>query len=365
MLSRRALLKLGAYAFAATQVRTFAATPGGKKILILGGTGFLGPHVVERALERGHTVTLFNRGKTGADRFPQAEKIRGDRGPGDKTDLSGLKNDRRWDAVLDVWANDPEIVVPMAKLMADRTAYYFFVSSIAVYKDYSKIGMDETAPTRLERPGYGGNKARSEKALLEIFGERLGIARPSAIMGPGDESLSYHYWLSQLAKDQEIVAPGSGTDAFVQYVDVRDVAVWMIDCVERARGGLFNVHSGATPFRVFLEESSKGIGGKAKPVWVDGNFLRNEQHVRPFDHLPYWNPDRPGFEQISSAKVHAAGWSERPLAETAKDAWESYQKIVSPNLSYPQKQYDFEWGISADREREIIAAWKVKSAKPS
>lgn len=362
MLTRRAMLKLGAYAFAATRFPVLAAPPAGKKILILGGTGFLGPHVVERALARRHTVTLFNRGKTGADRFPEVERIRGDRGPGPTTDLSGLKNDRSWDAVVDVWANDPEVVVPMAKLLADRTGYYFFVSSIAVYKEYSKIGMDETAPTRLERAGYGGNKARSEKALLEMFGERVGIARPSAIMGPGDESLSYHYWLSHLAKDQEIVAPGTGTDAFAQYVDVRDVANWMIDSVERARGGVFNVHSPATPFRVFLEESSKGIGGKAKLVWIDGDYLRNQQHVRPFDHLPYWNPDRPGFEQISSAKAHAAGWSERPLAETARDAWTSYQKIVSPDLAYPQKQYDFEWGISAEREREILAAWKAKSA---
>lgn len=360
MLSRRAMLKLGAGAFVATQLRSFAAPSGGKKILILGGTGFLGPHVVERALERGHTVTLFNRGKTGADRFPQVEKIRGDRGPGATTDLSGLKNDRRWDAVVDVWANDPEVVVPTAKLLADRTGYYFFVSSIAVYKDYATIGMDETAATRLERPGYGGNKARSEKALLEMFGDRVGIARLSAIMGPGDESLSYHYWLSHLAKDQEIVAPGDGMDAFAQYVDARDVANWMIDSVEHARGGVFNVHSGPAPFRVFLEQSSKGIGGKAKLVWVDGDFLRNEQHVRPFDHLPYWTPDRPGFEQISSAKAHATGWSERPLAETARDAWTWYQKSVVPDLVYPQKQYGFEWGISAEREREILAAWKLK-----
>ncbi len=359
------MLKLGAYAFAATRLPAVAAPAAGKKILILGGTGFLGPHVVERALARGHTVTLFNRGKTGADRFPDVEKIRGDRGPGPTSDLSGLKNDRRWDAVVDVWANDPDVVVPMAKLLADRVDFYFFVSSIAVYKEYSKIGMDETAPTRLDRPGYGGNKARSEKALLEMFSDRVGIARPSAIMGPGDESLSYHYWLSRLAKDQEIVAPGTGTDAFAQYVDVRDVASWIIDSVERARGGVFNVHSGPAQFRVFLEESSKGIGGKAKLVWIDGDFLRNEQHVRPFDNLPFWTPDRPGFEQISSTKAHAAGWSERPLAEMARDAWAWYQKTVPLDLVYPQKQYGFEWGISAEREREILTAWRLRSAKPS
>jgi NAD dependent epimerase/dehydratase family len=186
-----------------------------QKILILGGTGLLGPPTVQRALERGHIVTLFNRGKTGPDLFPTVENIRGDRQPGDKGDLSGLAGDRKWDAVIDVWPSDPAIVTPVAKLLANRTHYYFFVSTISVYADYSKIGIDETAPTRLERSGYGGDKARSEKALQDMFSDRVGIVRPSAIMGPRDDSLSYHFWLSRLAKDEEIVAPGTGNDAFV------------------------------------------------------------------------------------------------------------------------------------------------------
>lgn len=363
MLSRRELLKLGAYAFAATRFPRFArASSSPKKILILGGTGLLGPPTVERALERGHIVTLFNRGKTNPDLFPTVEKIQGDREPNDKGDLSGLAGDRKWDAVVDVWPSDPAIVTPAAKLLANRTRYYFFVSTISVYADYSKIGMDETAPTRLDRPGYGGDKARSEKALQEMFADRVGIVRPSAIMGPRDDSLSYHFWLSRLAKDEEIVAPGTGDDAFVEYVDVRDVANWIIDSVERNRAGVYNVFSLPTPFRVFLEESSRGIGGKAKIVWVDGDFLRNEQHVRTFDHMPYWTPDRPGFERISSAKARAAGFSGRPLSETAKDAWAWYQKTVATDLAYPQKQYSFEWGISPEREREILAAWKKKKA---
>lgn len=360
MLSRRALLKLGAFAFAATRFPCFArASSSPKKILILGGTGFLGPPVVERAIERGHIVTLFNRGET--DLFPKLETIHGDREPGDKGDLSALKNDRKWDAVIDVWANEPEIVMPMAKLLADRTGYYYFVSSISAYVEYSKLGIDETAPTRLDKPGYGGNKARSEKGLQELFADRVGICRPCAITGPGDTSLSYHYWLSQLLKDQEIVGPGTGEDAFVQYVDVRDVANWMINSIEQRRPGIFNVCSLPTPFRVFLDDSSRAIGGKARIVWVDGDFLRNEQHVRTFDHMPYWNPDRPGFEQISSAKTRGTGFSTRPLAETAKDAWASYQKIVPAGVTYPYKQYSFEWGISPEQEHEILAAWKQKS----
>jgi 2'-hydroxyisoflavone reductase len=361
MLTRRELIKIGAYAAAANYLprSIFAADKKSpKKILILGGTGFLGPPVVERALQRGHTVTLFNRGKTGTDLFPNVEKIRGDR---EKNDLTGLTNDRHWDAVVDVWANDPNVVVPMANLLAQRTSYYHFVSSISAYADYSKIGMDETAPTRIDRSGYGGNKAKSEKALTDLLGDRLGICRPCAIMGPRDDSLSYHYWLSHLMTNQEIVAPGTGDDCFVQYVDVRDVANWIIDCVEQSRGGIYNVVSAPVTFRIFLGESSRGIGGKATPVWIDSDFLRNEQHVKTFDNLPYWNPDRPGFARISPAKARANGFAARPLSATAKDAWASYQKMVPANLVYPQKQDPYEWGLSGEREREILAAWRKKN----
>jgi 2'-hydroxyisoflavone reductase len=195
-----------------------------QRILILGGTGFLGPPVVERAFKHGHVVTLFNRGRSSPELFPNVEKIRGDR---EKGDLSGLTGSRQWDAVIDVWATEPAMVTASAKLLADRTKFYFFVSSIAAYANYSKINMDEAAPTRLDRPGYGGNKARSEKNLEEIFAGRVGIARPCAIIGPRNDGLAYHFWLSRLATDEQIVAPGTGDGAFVEYVDVRDVANWM------------------------------------------------------------------------------------------------------------------------------------------
>ena len=359
MLTRRQLLKLGAFTLAATHLpRIFAEKIATKKILILGGTGFLGPPVVERALQHGHIVTLFNRGKSKVDLFPNVEKIHGDR---ERGDLDGLKNDRRWDVVIEVWANDPAVVVPMAELLAKRMDYYHFVSSIAAYADYSKIGMDETARTRTERPGYGGNKARSEKTLADLLGNRVGICRPCAIMGPRDDSLSYHYWLSHLAKDQEFVAPGTGDDTYAQYIDVRDVANWIIDSAELARPGIYNTVSEPLLFRDFLSESATAIGGKGKPVWVNGDYLR-EQHVKTFDNMPYWNPDRPGFERISSAKARAAGFAMRPLRETAKDAWAWYQKTVAADLVYPQKQGEYEWGISPERERDILAAWKKQQA---
>jgi 2'-hydroxyisoflavone reductase len=362
MFTRRELLKLGVFTLAATHFprSIFAEKISTKKILILGGTGFLGPAVVERALQRGHAVTLFNRGKTNADLFPSVEKIRGDR---EKGDLSGLEGSRQWDAVIDVWATEPAMVMASAKLLVDRTQFYFFVSSIAAYANYSKINMDEAGPTRLDRPGYGGDKARSEKFLEEIFAGRAGIARPCAIIGPRNDGLAYHFWLSRLARDEQIVAPGSGDDAFVEYVDVRDVANWTVDSGEKRRPGIYNLCSLPTPFRVFLNESSRGIGGKAKLVWVNGDFLRNEQHVGTFNNMPFWNPDRLGFDQISSAKARAAGFSERPLSESSRDSWAWYQKIVSPNIVYPQKQDGLEWGISRDRERKILVAWNERQSR--
>src|SRR4029079_907155 len=194
MLTRRKFTRLAACTLAAAHFRPSVIAsnppPARKKILILGGTGFLGPPTVERAIARGHIVTLFNRGKTAADLFPDLEKIHGDR---EKGELSALTNDRRWDAVVDVWANDPAVVLPIAALLKDRCDYYHFVSSISVYSDFSKIGMDESAATRVDRSGYGGNKAKSEKALTDLLGRRVGICRPGAIVGPGDTSLSYHY----------------------------------------------------------------------------------------------------------------------------------------------------------------------------
>lgn len=360
MVTRRQVLKLGVLTLAAAHLpRILPEKIAPKKILVLGGTGFLGPPIVERALQRSHTVTLFNRGKSNADLFPNVEKIRGDR---ERGELGGLTNDRRWDVVIDVWANDPAVVVPMANLLAKRTGYYHFVSSISAYADYSKTGMDETAPTRTDRPGYGGNKARSEKALIDLLGDRVGISRPCAIMGPRDDSLSYHYWLWHLAKDREFVAPGTGDDAYAQYVDVRDVANWIVDCAAQARPGIYNTVCEPLLFKDFLTESGNAIGGKGKPVWVNGDYLR-EQHVKTFDNMPYWNPDRPGFERISPAKARAAGFTTRPLTDTAKDAWASYQKTVPSDLVYPQKQYGFEWGISPEREHDILVAWKKRQAR--
>lgn len=214
------------------------AKPSPQKILVLGGTNFLGPAIVERALEAGHEVTLFNRGKTNPGMFPKLERIRGDRETDNEGGISALSGSRRWDAVIDVWPSQPATVMPAARLLADRTDFYSFVSSIGAYADTSHTGTEETAPLRINERGYGGDKARSETQLGSLLGTKLGIVRPCPIAGPRDDSLSFHYWLRGLRNDGPIIAPGDGTSP-VELVDVRDVADWIL----QKRGG-------TTPWRM-------------------------------------------------------------------------------------------------------------------
>jgi 2'-hydroxyisoflavone reductase len=326
----------------------------------LGGTNFLGPAIVERALKAGHQISLFNRGKTNPGLFPQLEKIRGDRQTNDQGGISALSGDRRWDAVIDVWPSEPAIVMPTARLLTNRTDFYYFVSSIGAYADTSQPGTEESAPIRMNDPGYGGDKARSEAGLISLLGEKLGIVRPCAIAGPRDPSLSFHYWLTTLKHEGPIVAPGDGSSP-VELVDVRDVANWILQNVEARRTGVFNVCSLPMSFRTFLEESRSAIEGRARIVWVDKNFLLKEG-VHP-DNLPFWAPSDTGFEQVSSQKARRAGWVTRPLKETALDAWTSYCTRVDPNITYPQHQWRYDWGLSNGQQTRILRDWEAAGAK--
>jgi 2'-hydroxyisoflavone reductase len=263
--------------------------------------------------------------------------------------------------VIDVWPDEPSMVTATAQLLAPRAGYYFFMSSIAAYANFDVPGLVETSPTRLQAAGYGGNKARSERALMELTQGRAGIARGSPIMGPRDTSFSFYYWLYKLSRNEPFVAPGDGNDV-LQYVDVRDVARWIVDCAERRRPGFYNTFSRPIPFRTFFREAAIGIGGHGRPVWVDETFLRETEKIHPLDNMPVWHPDRPGFARISTAKAEAAGWTQRPLVQTARDTWASYRTWVPANLTFPQKDGSFEWGISREREQAILADWQRRRA---
>ena len=212
---RRTFLGLSAAGLAALATGCAPATvPSGarRKILVLGGTNFLGPAIIEAALGRGHELTLFNRGITRPELFPGVEKLRGERAlEGD--DVAALEGERRWDAVIDVWPEHSGLVERTARLLAGRANYYVFCSSIAVYTDFGRPGLDESSSVHVNDPGwYGGEKVLAEQAVEEHFPGRFGISRCHAILGPRDDGMSFHYWLRRLAQYDEILAPGSGED---------------------------------------------------------------------------------------------------------------------------------------------------------
>ncbi len=359
MLRRDFLASIGA---AAAGLWACGPAPRGDRmrILILGGTNFVGPAIVERALARGHEVTLFNRGLTRPELFPSVEKLRGDRNPASE-DIANLEGTRRWDAVVDVWPEQSELVERTADLLRDRVDYYFFISSIAVYRSFARPGITETDQVGLDEPGtYGGEKALAERAVERTFPGRSGVARCHAILGPRDDGTAYHYWLRRLAGEEEVLAPGRGADP-VQHVDVRDVARWVVDCAERRRPGPHNLCGPAEtqPLREFLEGTRAGIGGRARLTWVDADFLRDESGIASFSDMPLWAPldEDPGFYQISGAKALAAGMTYRPIGETAAAAWAWYRSYFFRYTTFPASGM----GISREREEAILAAWRERA----
>jgi len=326
------------------------------RILVLGGTNFLGPAIVERARSRGHRVTLFNRGITRPELFPDLEKLRGDRSLSNE-DLGALKGTRTWDVVIDVWPEDhaADMVQHALDLLAPRVGFYHLCSSIAVYRQFAKPN-DESSPTHSgDRGWYGADKATAETILAERMPDRFGINRCHAILGPRDDGSAHHYWLRRLATEKRVLAPGSGNDP-VQYSDVRDVGAWIVEGVESRRTGIYN-HCGPAnkqTFRNWLETTRAAIGSNAQLVWVDADVLRKDFGVRSFTEMPMWAPidEDAAFYRIDNAKSLEAGAVYRPIEDTARDAWRWFQSYFFRDTSFPRAG----WGISKEREQVILKA---------
>lgn len=347
---------------APTRVVPRAAAP--LRFLILGGTGFIGPAQVEYALARGHTVTLFNRGRTNPGLFPDVEKLIGDRNARDG--YAALAGDRRWDVVIDNPTTLPRWVSGAADALAGRTGHYLFVSTISVFRDYSAPGIDEDGP--LHAPGnplaeamgqapdtqYGPLKVRSELIAKERFGANVTIVRPGLIVGPGDLSDRFSYWPVRIEKGGEVLAPGTPDDP-TQYVDARDLGEWMIRLAEERVFGMFNATGPSEP--TTMAELLHGIKAittsGARFTWVPAEFLEAQQ-VRGWSDMPVWLPPSgatTGFMRIDCRKAWGAGLTFRPLAETARDTLAWYH-------TRPQEQQArLRAGIAPDREREVLAAW--------
>ncbi len=330
------------------------------RILILGGTNFIGPHQVEYALARGHEITLFNRGRTNTHLFPGLEKLVGDR----NDDLSALEG-RSWDVVIDNSATNPDWVERSANVLRDSVGRYVFVSTRSVYADTSRIPMSIEAPVwTYERAGlepgttqrpYGLNKALAEQNARDIFGEeRSLIFRPGLIIGPGDTTDRFTYWPVRIHRGGEVLAPGDGTDP-VQIIDVRDFGEWLIRMAEAEESGTWNVVGPRTPRP--MAELLYGIRAVTTAettfTWVDTDFAI-EAGLRPYAELPVWRPARDGaegFARFDLTPEVEKGLTFRSLADTTAATLEYH--FSRP----PERQAELRAGITAEREAEVLAAW--------
>jgi 2'-hydroxyisoflavone reductase len=320
------------------------------KLLVLGGTKFLGRAIVEAALTRGHELTLFNRGETNPGLFPEAEHLRGDRAG----ELNALRG-RSWDAVIDPSGYVPAVVGASADLLADAAQGYLFVSSISVYADYreprveddplEQVG-DHPVDRLLEDYGnYGALKALCEQEVQRVFGARALVVRPGLIVGPHDPTDRFTYWPGRVERGGTVLAPAPPEQP-VQVVDVRDLAGWMVDLVEQGRDGVFNATS---PPRALTFGSMLDACGAAEVTWVDEDFLA-EHGVEGWSDLPCWIPSSDEshacFQLVDVSRAVEAGLSFRPLAETARDVPEWTGKA----------------GLSPEREAELLEAWRLVAA---
>lgn len=334
------------------------------KLLILGGTLFLGRHLAEEASARGHEVTLFNRGRHDPDFLPGAEKLRGDR----DGNLEALRG-RRWDAAFDTSGYVPRVVRDSAALLADAVGLYVFVSSVSVYRDFSRPVDEDSSLATLADEGteevngetYGPLKVLCERAAEAEMPGRVLVVRPGLIVGPHDPTVRFSYWTARVARGGEVLAPGD-PGARVQIIDARDLAGWTVRMAEEGRAGVFNASGPdyVLTMRRLLEECRAAAGSDARFTWVGDEFLL-ERGVGAWSELPLWIPSSSEshrhFMRVGVERAVARGLTFRHVAETARDtlAWQRERA----GLPLPQKagvpQPDVT--LKPERERELLAEW--------
>jgi 2'-hydroxyisoflavone reductase len=318
------------------------------RVLVLGGTQFLGRHVVECARVRGHSVTLFNRGKTRPELFPEVEKLRGDR----DGDVDALAR-REFDAVVDTSGYVPRVVRATLDALGD-IGHYTFVSSIAVYADLSSPPTEESAVKELAaasedvREWYGELKADCEDVVRERYPDAF-VLRPGLIVGPWDPTGRFTYWPQRLAAGGRVLAPAP-PDAPVQVIDARDLAAWIMRAAESRLAGTYNAVDRPTTRTQLLATCNEVAGAGSELVWVDGDFLV-EHGVGEWMEVPLWlhDPAYAGMLGVDPARALAAGLEPRPLAETARDTLSWIASGAAPEV--------VEAGLDREKERRLVAAW--------
>jgi 2'-hydroxyisoflavone reductase len=337
------------------------------RLLILGGTGFLGPHIVRTATDRGHEMTLFNRGKTNPHLFPNIEKLEGNRDPDKDAGLSALRG-RDWDAVIDTSGYVPRIVDASASLLADHAGHYTFISSISVYDGFAKHGISEDDPVgtiedetveQVTGVTYGPLKALCEQAAEKAMPGRTISIRPGLIVGPGDPTDRFTYWPVRVSKGGEVLAPGTPGDP-LQQIDARDLAAFVIHSIEQRTTGAYNAvcPADSNSMGKTLDACKAESGSHATFTWVPADFLE-AQGVSAWGDLPNWSPttgDLAGINQVDVERAIAKGLTIRPIAETIRDTlewtreWDDERRNAFGNGRKP--------GLSPAREQAVLAAWK-------
>jgi 2'-hydroxyisoflavone reductase len=340
------------------------------KLLILGGTVFLGRHLVAAAQGNGHEVTLFNRGLHGRNVFPGVEQIHGDRA-GDLTALRG----RQWDAVIDTNGYVPSRVRASAQLLAEHVKHYTFISSISVYADVSAPNIPESAPIATISPAdvqaaeqvkppalgtparaygehYGALKALCEQALAETLPGRSLVIRPGLIVGPYDYSDRFTYWPQRVARGDEVLAPGR-PERTIQLIDARDLAEWIVRMSEQGRTGVYNASGPECQLTMqqMLETCKSATSSDATFLWPDDAFLLAEG-ATPWSQIPLWIPDEAniaGFLSVDLSEALASGLTFRRLADTVRDtlAWD---RTRPPDT-------EREAGLAPTEELRLLHAW--------
>ncbi|MEP7156785.1 MAG: NAD-dependent epimerase/dehydratase family protein [Betaproteobacteria bacterium] len=368
--SRRRVIQLAASATALSALGLTAraaepekkSTGASKRILILGGTGFLGPAIVAAAQAKGHQVTLFNRGKTRPGLFPNLDKRLGDRDPNKGEGLKSLESGE-WDAVIDDSGFYPRMVGASAQLLSKRVKQYIYISSISCYREGAPENSDENTPLAtmadptLETMGknfenYGALKALCEKAAEKALPGRTTVVRPGFIVGPDDPTGRFTYWPVRFDKGGEIAVPGAPADP-LQLIDVRDLAEWLILLVEKNTIGTFN---GLGPEKRMswgrvIEACRMATPTAATVTWIPAEFVAKQEGAG----FPIWVPyldDSKGFHTWSNARAVNAGLKFRPVELTVKDTLVWYQGQLK------EKEGRVKLAMSAEQEGALLKAWK-------
>lgn len=330
------------------------------RVLVIGGTRFVGRAIVQQLVDGGHEVTLFHRGKTNPTLFDSLEHVLGDR----TTDIERL-GDRSWDVAIDTCGYQADAILPAVGYLADRVEQYAFISSIAAFEPTTQVGIDETYPVQTGHPDgeevvwwhsdYAREKVKSERLVTESFGEtRSLILRPGMIFGPHDPLRYCTHWVSRMMRGGDVLAPGDG-DQPLQMIDVRDLAAFVRTRIEAASGGVYTVTGPSPPFtmRYFLESVASAVDADVRLVWVGEEWLLRQNVDPPWEQFPYWipSPEVYGYCAMDNTKAVNDGLEITPLVDSLRDTIDWWRGVVT---TIPSSR-----GLDPEREHSLLASYQA------